>query len=354
MGWGRLLILIFGAAWGCRGNDGALPTASSSSLATEKRAASNVGAAAVAGLVSDALDGRPLGGITVEIPGVAAATTGGDGSFTLEAAGLGSVPLVVRGDGFHTRETHLMLSPERALIDILPVGRDFDLGFFDHVFRNLGVDHTERWTVEPRFEIWTGVYDLVETETYIEIVATEERAPERFVPAVREVIVADAPKYTGGVVAGIDIVVVEPHPPGTRFTYLEFYKPFTITVLLHSDNDASFGPSWPYESGAIYSASIWLARRFLRDERQVFSHELAHTLGFHHPAGHENVPLPSIMRIDAKEATSQDQLHGRILYHRPPGSRTADKDPESFVINALRAGEEAGPPDPGLIRWVRN
>jgi hypothetical protein len=57
---------------------------------------------------------------------------------------------------------------------------------------------------------------------------------------------------------------------------------------------------------------------------------------------------------DAVALTKQDELHGRILYRRPPGSRTADKDPESFVVNALRSDAESGPPDPALIRLVRD
>jgi hypothetical protein len=48
-----------------------------------------------------------------------------------------------------------------------------------------------------------------------------------------------------------------------------------------------------------------------------------------------------------------DMLHGRILYRRPPGSRTADKDPETFVVNALRGESETGPPDPTGLRLVR-
>ncbi len=335
----------------CSGNDGALPTAPS--LGSEKRVTSNLSAAAVSGVVTDALDGRPLGGITVEIPGSASTTTGGDGAFALEAPGRGSVPLVVRGEGFHTRETHVMVSPLRAQIDILPLDRDFDLDFFDHLFRNLGADQTERWTVEPRFEIWTGVYERVEGPFYGDFIASGEVAPERFVQIARDVIAADATKYTGGFVVGAGVVVLPPHPAGARIPYQEYFKAFTITVLLVKAEDASYGPSWPYESGRLYAASVWMQKRHHKDDRQVFSHELAHALGFHHPAGSENVPLPSIMR-NAENVTPQDILHGRILYRRPPGSRTADKDPEGFAINALRAEAEAGPPDPSRIRWVRN
>jgi hypothetical protein len=57
---------------------------------------------------------------------------------------------------------------------------------------------------------------------------------------------------------------------------------------------------------------------------------------------------------NAEDVTPHDVLHGRILYRRPPGSRTADRDPESYVINALRDAVDMGPPDPTRIRWVRN
>ena len=35
-----------------------------------------------------------------------------------------------------------------------------------------------------------------------------------------------------------------------------------------------------------------------------------------------------------EEPTRHDLLHGRVLYQRPPGSRTPDTDPQSYVINA--------------------
>jgi hypothetical protein len=317
------------------------------------RPVTDLGSAVVSGVVTDAIHGQPVPGITVEIPGAASTVTDAAGAFALTAAGVRSLPLVVRGDGFHTRETHVASSPLPAQIDVLPIGDDFDLDFFDHVFRFLGESHTERWTVEPRFEIWTGVYERVEGEFYGDFLASEEVAPDRFAQIARDVIAADAPKYTGGFLAGSNVVEIAPHPPGTRIGYSEYFKAFTITVILVRGGDASYGPSWAYDSGRIYAASVWMQKRFHKDDRQVFSHELAHTLGFHHPTGSQNVPLPSIMR-SADDVTSHDVLHGRILYQRPPGSRTADVDPESFLVNALQTEPEASRPDPSRIRLVRD
>ncbi len=83
----------------------------------------------------------------------------------------------------------------------------------------------------------------------------------------------------------------------------------------------------------------------------VYSHELAHTLGFGHPIGSDNVPRPSVMRTYQDRPTRADMLHGRILYRRPPGSRSPDVDPEDFTVNAARA-RDASAPDRSLIELV--
>ena len=80
---------------------------------------------------------------------------------------------------------------------------------------------------------------------------------------------------------GSDVVVLPPHAAGTRLPYQEYFKAFTITVLLVAE-DASYGPSWGYETGRLYASSVWMQKRYHKDDRQVFSHELAHALGFHH------------------------------------------------------------------------
>ena len=71
------------------------------------------------------------------------------------------------------------------------------------------------------------------------------------------------------------------------------------------------------------------------------SHEIAHTLGYHHPDGQYNVPKPSVMRCNGP--TADDELHGRVLYLRPPGSRTPDKDPDWYAANESIATAMRGP-----------
>lgn len=223
----------------------------------------------------------------------------------------------------------------------------------DHVFRGLGAGHTERWLDEPEFEIWSGVYECAQGELVQDcddLVATGELAPNRFTETMRDVILSDAPRYTGGRFSGRHMAIIDPHPAGIRLTWREILGKDTVrAIFVKRESRRSFARPWPWESGAMYAASLHIDVSSL-DAPMVYSHELAHTLGFFHPAGHTSVPLPSIMR-DARAITAHDELHGRILYHRPPGSRTADRDPASFLVNGLRE-PPSGAPDPSRIRLV--
>ena len=68
----------------------------------------------------------------------------------------------------------------------------------------------------------------------------------------------------------------------------------------------------------------------------IVTHELAHSLGFKHPAG---TPTQSTIMGDYQNGgggygiTAADELHGRIMYKRPRGSLTPDRDPPGVNIN---------------------
>jgi hypothetical protein len=284
--------------------------------------------------------------------------TDSNGFFTLQLTSASDVlPLVLRGEAFHTRETRLTPVSSQPLeplrINLMPKEEGFDLDFFDHVFRNLGEDGTERWTSEPQFEIWTKIYECHDGEfnDCDDLVATAREVPGRFISTAREVILADAPKFTGGFIRGTDIVTTS-HEPGTRLTWREYLLGGKITVILVQGIDYSFAWNWPYESGRYYASTIQMNMRH-KEVPFVYSHELAHTMGFSHPLSYENIPLPSVMRGYRDRPTRADTLHGAVLYKRPPGSRTPDKDPEWYAVNAQRAGE-VGPPDPSRIRKMHD
>ncbi len=350
-----LVLVVSVLTFGC--GDSVAPTAPSpSSNSSYVPATGGISqlAGPLSGHVVCGVSGEPARA-QIEVPGHPPVTTDVNGFFTLQlAATTEALPLVLRSEAFYTRETHLAPVSEQPLeINLMPRERGFDLDFFDHVFRNLGEDGTERWTNEPQFEIWTKIYECHDGEfnDCDDLVATARDVPGRFISTAREVILADAPKFTGGFVRGTDIVTTS-HEPGTRLTWREYLLGGKITVILVQGNDFSFAWNWPYPSGRYYASTIQMNMQH-KEVPFVYSHELAHTLGFSHPLSYENIPLPSVMRGYRDRPTRADMLHGALLYKRPPGSRTPDKDPEWFAVNAQRT-EEFGLPDPARIRKMRD
>jgi hypothetical protein len=135
------------------------------------------------------------------------------------------------------------------------------------------------------------------------------------------------------------------HEAGTRIPHSEFLQPGKVTVALVDRGDDSSWAFWQYYTeGEMYAGHIQINARH-RTDRGTYSHELAHILGFDHPAGLDAVPSRSIMRGGhSTEPTPFDILHGRVLYERPAGSRSPDKDPEDFTLNALtRLSGRRGP-----------
>jgi Carboxypeptidase regulatory-like domain len=297
---------------------------------------------ALTGRVSDALTGAPVPGAHVEAASSFGAETDGDGSFSLSTSLSGVVSLVARADGYFPRETHARTGSSIPIdVDVIPQGAKFDLDFFDHVFRHLGEDGTHIWAVEPTYEILTQVFDCVDhqmSDACDVFEATNEEAPGQFVSLATQVVAADASRYTGGAVLGSEVVEV-PIAPGTQITRQEAWVRNRVRILIARLPDEYSWTTWWYyrDTPNLYSALV-IINKAHKALRGVYSHELAHTLGYDHPLGGDQVPIPSIMRYGhGTEPTANDVLHGAILYRRPAGSRTPDRDPDDFVVNASRA-----------------
>jgi hypothetical protein len=231
-------------------------------------------------------------------------------------------------------------------VDIIPDGDQFDLDFFDHVFRNLGESGTRPWITEPEFEIWTKVFDCLETEQGFckKMVALEQDATLQFVNLTRDVVSTDSSKLTGGAIHGSNITTLS-HPAGSILSGSDTFSDsdlvasnkVTIVMVQLPSDVGSWAQYWHYSDAETVAGHIQISKRHHKLERGVISHELAHVLGYGHPSGGYHVSLPSIMRYGHGDGpTRNDILHGRILYQRPPGSRTPDKDPDGYFLNALR------------------
>ncbi len=297
------------------------------------------------GMVTDIISGAPLAGIEVSIPDQDTDTTSGSGNFSLAVAQAGVFPLRAGGGLYLRRETHVSVSSFSTVdLDLIPDGMGFDLSFFDHVFRWKGANPTSRWTGEPTFEIWTRKFRCEEggeSESCQRLVATDDLASAAFISLAENVINNDLRPLTGGFVRGRD-VRRKGHDPGTVVTAGQMLSPNVIVIALvqNSGTPKSWAGWQTTGNNGIFSGRVQINTRH-ESSRCIMSHEIAHTLGYHHPDGQYSVPKPSVMRCDGP--TADDRLHGRILYLRPPGSRTPDKDPSWFTANTSMVTAMRGP-----------
>jgi hypothetical protein len=336
--------LMLVAVWiSCNGT----PTSSTTGFPTSTagRAAQETGT--ISGRVVDTLTGEPLANVNVRIPGFQTVATKPDGTFSFDVDGIGRTLFLTEGRNHWRRETHIQVDSAAEIeLDILPADDEFDLVFFDHVFRDQGRSCTHPWREEPRFEIWSMAHICRRKNadgSCEELEVTDVPAPPSFRELVRGVIVNDTPLYTGGKIRGTRMTEHE-HAAGTRIPSSEFLQHGKVTVALVNRGDDVSWAFWQYYTeGEMVAGHIQINARH-RTDRGTYSHELAHILGFDHPAGLGAVPSRSIMRGGhGAEPTPFDVLHGRVLYARPAGSRSPDKDPEDFTLNgSIRIHEPRG------------
>lgn len=324
---------------GDRGPSAPSPTRSTGSSVTTTTV--QVGGT-VALRVVDAITGERVPGARVGVAGMPAVPASPDGVVRVDVSTRDRVALTIESDGYWRRETHVRpmeTAEPPATVDLLPTDGAFDLDFFDHVFRDVGEGGTHRWKMEPEFEIWDESFDctgFTESQACEELTARGEPAPGDFLQMMRSVIENDARKYTDGRILGSRITT-RSHAEGAVVPRSAFITPGKIVLAFVTRPDGFSWAFWRWAGdGSMIGGHVHLSRQH-RSARGVYSHELAHTLGFAHPLGLDRVPLNSIMRRGHGEhPTRIDLLHGRVLYSRPPNSRTPDVDPADFSLNGLR------------------
>ena len=102
----------------------------------------------------------------------------------------------------------------------------------------------------------------------------------------------------------------------------------SIAKIGRLTGDACYCSNDLYETGPghiVYGTQSGL-------DRKIHEHEVGHSVGFAHPSPPAPT-LPTFMYDYPYAITSADELHGRILYRRPNGSLTPDRDPAGITIN---------------------
>jgi hypothetical protein len=303
------------------------------------------------GTVTNIVTGTPVGGATVTIGSpterfnepiwqgyfVTSATSGADGAYTLAATAAGQASFSVSAPGYYTRQSAVSMTGATTINpEIIPQGDGFDLAFFDHSFRD-GSKGTTRWLTQPSFEIWTQIFQCIGNCSTYEATATT--VPAYFEARAREAI-ALVSDLTGGTVIG-PVVTTKTHAVGTRVN-LNPTGPGSITFI-YANKFANAGEGgrtsgFPGSAGVAFTGgflSFNQAHGSASLDNSIYIHEMAHSVGFipGHTANLSLVPGPSIMGPDPVVVTAKDRLHAKILYKRPVGNMTPDRDPPGVTIN---------------------
>lgn len=298
----------------------------------------------VSGRILDAIDAQPIAGARVAVRDSSVSSAASvDGSFVLSVPDSTTTRIEITAPGYWRRTTRIdPAGANRVEIDLLPDGKGFSLPFFNYVFRGTcqgqpSTGGTARWLTQPTFEVWLSEFAC---ENLVGLVCTDTRStgrpvPAAFLSAVTTVLAEDISQLTGGFVSGTPVRYRE-FGTGTRINYpRDALSDGVITIAYIEDSGLSLGANNP--QGVLGISSGFVQVHGLAEITGLTSHEIAHALGYYHPCGGEQVPLPSIMQR-AGRPTDADRLHGRILYRRPPGSLSPDSDSDTVTINSAKEG----------------
>jgi len=325
----------------CGGSSSTTPVAPTTAATTTTTTPSTRGVT-FSGAVKNIVTGTAVSGATVTI-GTASTTTGTDGTYSLEVTASGQPSFSVSASGYHTRESAVSMTGATTINpEIIPQGDGFDLTFFDWLFRENGTKGTRRRIAggSLQYEIWTRQFTCLELSTdgynaCVRMQALEAAVPPEFETLARHSI-AQLPRLTGEALTAIPITT-KSHAPGTIVERDEWDNtgPGVVSMQYQASSSpfdadsAYFGQAGPDLSETLPAHIIYGSRVGL--DQSVHEHEVGHSIGFEHPDG---VPtLSTFMRDHPYAITSADELHGGILYKRPNGSLTPDRDPAGVTIN---------------------
>jgi hypothetical protein len=328
-----IAMLLVGAVAGCGGGDS---SSSPASIPTAPTPTDSVPSVTFSGTVTNIVTGARVGGATVTI-GSVSATSSADGTYSLAVTPAGQASFSASASGYYTRQSAVSMTGATTINpEIIPQGDGFDLVFFDHIFRD-GSKGTTRWLTQPSFEIWTQIFQCIGHCSTYEATATS--VPAYFEARAREAI-ALVSDLTGGTVVG-PVVTTKTHAVGTSVS-LNPVGPGSITFMYADkfDNAVEGGRTsvFPGGAGVAFTGgllSFSQAQGSASRNNSIYIHKMAHSVGFFpgHTVNLSLVSGPSIMGPDPVVVTIKDRLHAKILYKRPVGNMSPDRDPSGVTIN---------------------
>ena len=318
------------------GGGGSSPTAPSATTTTPS--------ATFTGTVTNIVTGAVVAGATITI-GTVSATSATDGTYSLAVTAAGTPSFSASAPGYYTRESAVTMSGSTTINpEIIPQGDGFNLEFFDWLFRENGTKGTERPVVIPNYEIWTRQMQCTELtadgyDACKRMIVIADTIPAIYEENIRSGI-AQFSRLTGGAFTNpaittkthpVDLLIPRNDWLTANGTVSLSYFPAGLWSDANSDGNNAYMSMGLSSTQPGHILHGWRAA----EDLGIVTHELAHSLGYGHPSGREKWP-DSIMgdyQDGGYGISAADELHGRILYKRPNGSLTPDRDPAGTTIN---------------------
>jgi hypothetical protein len=283
---------------------------------------------------------RPAGGrieslesgisdVVISGVGVREARTDSGGFFTLDA-NRSAYPLLLTHPDFIDRRTAAVLPANGLHLSMIP--STFDRAAFEEFAPRATTTGLRRWIENPSLIVLTNVvdYDGVAFDPLV----TTRQVPDAEFGCMLDGVQRAIRPMSDSVMTFTKVDVVSP-PAGSRFSIPSTPEGTIVLVvargLLANGRAAAFAGVQP---NVLVRGVVWVSADNLplcgSTASRVYPHELGHALGYQHVTLEPSV-MSGIQPTSALTLFDRDAI--RIVYQRPPGNRSPDVDPPTYVIN---------------------
>lgn len=313
------LLLVCAVVSGCAGSTPSAPSATDSPSGYGFR-----------GEAVSAIDGQPLGRVTIKI-GSQTAVSDENGRFDVQNLREGSETIVISGSSVVERRKTVTIPAELSREALIPAS--FDIGAFDEMFRGTG--RLQRWTRSPHLVVLAKTMQFDNFASGERYNATSEQLTEAEIALLIEHLTEGLALLTGNNFTAFASIAIENPAAGARVDTLRTDK---IVVGRYRGvrtlaNTVAFGRWSTNGTAEVTGGAIYLDSNFDRSSdsrRLVRIHELGHALGYLHVTTRRSIMNPAV----GPEPTRFDEEAAAIAFQRMPGNESPDRD----VIDAPRSG----------------